>query len=109
MSEPPITVDIRIPFETANGFTGQDVHLNTGHSFKSFDMNDYGSGVLTKGDWVSVVDGSSTDAKGTDLIEGQIVSLRENAVWVHNPQTKEMVFAYPHADQIRKTPSPKTI
>lgn len=102
MSEPPITVDIRIPFETANGFTGQDVHLNTGHSFKSFDMNDYGAGVLTKGDWVRVVDGSDTATKGQDIIEGQIISLREHAVWVHNPETQETVFAYPKQDAVSK-------
>ncbi|NQZ14111.1 MAG: hypothetical protein HRT94_04705 [Alphaproteobacteria bacterium] len=88
MSGEEIKVELRVPFEDANGFTGYEVHLNTGASFKSWDAKSYDSGeVFAKGDWVKVVDGSQAETQGSDLIEGQVISLRDDSIWVHNPET----------------------
>lgn len=103
MSDLEIKVELRVPFEDSSGFTGQEVHLNTGTSFKSWDAKSYDSGeVFAKGDWVKVVDGSQTEAQGSDLIEGQVISLRDESIWVHNPETQQTIFCYPNQDKVSK-------
>lgn len=105
-----ITVDLRVPFTDESGFTGQTVCLSSGPSFQSWDARSYGdSPVLAKNDWVKVIDGSSTKTKGRTVIEGQIISLRDNTIWVYNPETEDCQFAYPQSDQIIKTEPPKPI
>ena len=110
MVDTKIKVDLRVPFEDANGFTGQEVYLNTGHTFRSWDKKSYDSGVVfVKNDWVKVIDGSNTDMQGKDLIEGMVISLRDNSIWVHNPDTKETMFCYPDKDEVIKIISPPAI
>lgn len=108
--EVKITVGLRVPFTDESGFTGQTVHLSSGHSFQSWDARSYGDGpVLAKNDWVKVIDGSDTQTNGQTLIEGQIISLRDNTIWVYNPKTKDCQFGYPQSDQIIKAEPPKPI